>query len=452
MREIFFKTSSAFAPFYACQSLLTFKEPCLMKMKSLLFLSLAVFSLTSCGHRGGSSDATSLDKQVKSGKPLASLGDVEVHEGYLELLARVNPNIEAQLKNPAGKKRLVDSLLEQELLYNESLKQGISKQPEALEKAALYQRVIFSQAILDAEVDKKAKEYYDANKDKEFSQVDIAQILIRNTPPLPSMMKKDEKGNIIPPNIQAMKEEALKKAQEKPTEAETQALEAAALKKAKEAKAKLDAGTPWQQVVDEYSDDNATKSRGGDLGMISKGDRRIARLDWNELVDKAFSMKEGQISDPIKAKDGYHIIKLLKEASIAPYEEVENSIKFRLRSQVKNELLANLTKGKTTDYQDDELKALSQTAAPGAPLIPGAEGGQGMQAAPAPAAPASTEKGAATKPDEKKPLTPKAPAPLIRGDGSQVIQTPTGPQVVKTKMATVPTPASDQKNPKPAGQ
>lgn len=364
-----------------------------MKASYFAVTSLLALSLAGCG--GGKSAGTgSLETDLNKGKALAELGPVDINEGYLEVLSRVNPNISAQVKTPAGKKRLIDSLLEQELLYKESINRGIPNKPEVQEKAALYERVIYAQAVLDDAVDKKSKEYYDQNKEKEFSRVKVAHILLKTTPTPPA---PGDKGK-------------------PPAQPDTKALEAEALKKAQEAKAKLAGGAAWEVVVTEYSDDRGTKTRAGEIGLISRGDRRAERLGWNDLIEKSFTMKAGDISDPILAKDGYHIVKVLEVAQVAPYEEVQNTIKFKLRSQVKNELMTNLTKGKTTEYKDESLKALGTPAAPTAPGAPGAaaqppvEGGsapavqvEAKPAAAAPAAPATDPKAAEKKTETAAP-------------------------------------------------
>lgn len=350
-----------------------------MKPRLLAISSLLALSLAACGG-GKSAGSGSLESDLGKGKALAELGPVDINEGYLEVLSRVNPNISAQIKSPAGKKRLIDSLLEQELLYKESINRGIPSKPEVQEKAALYERVIYAQAVLDDAVDKKSKEYYDQNKDKEFSRVKVAHILLKTTP---TPVSPGDKGKA-------------------PAQPDAKALEAEALKKAQEAKAKLAGGEAWEAVVTEYSDDRGTKTRGGEIGLLSRGDRRGDRLGWNDMIEKSFTLKAGEISDPILAKDGYHIIKILEVAQVAPYEEVQNTIKFKLRSQVKNELMAQLTKGKATEYKDESLKALG--AAPAAPAAPQApsEGGATaptvqVEAKPTAAAPAAPE----AKPDEK---------------------------------------------------
>jgi len=297
-----------------------------------------LFLISACG-QGGPAGSADIEAKIKSGKTLASLNGVEVHEGYLELLEEVNPNIAGQLKTPAGKKRLVDNLLEQEVFHKESVKRGIQKNTKYQEKAALYSRVIMSQGLLEEEIETKAKEYYDQNKDSEFSQVKVSHILIRTQNP----SAKNKSG----------------------------ITEEQALAKAKEAKKKLDGGTKWEEVVEEYSDDRLTKSRGGDLGKISKQDRRVGRLGWQELVDKAFAMQAGEISEPIKAKDGYHIVKIDEAAQVASFEEVETRIKFKLRGQVKKDILAELTKGGGIVYEDETLKeAASMPQPPTRPGLP----------------------------------------------------------------------------------
>ena len=361
-----------------------------MKVRAILVSSCLALSVAACGSGGSAPGSGDLEKNLNQGKELASLGPVSIDEGYLEVLSRVNPNITAQLKNPAGKKRLIDSLLEQELLYKESLNRGLAKKPEVQEKAALYERVIFAQAVLDDAVDKKAKDYYDANKEKEFSRVKIAHILIKTqTPP--------------PPGADKMKT---------PPPAPNGLSEADALKKAQEAKAKLNAGTAWEVVVTEYSDDRGSKSRGGEIGLVARGDRRADRFGWGDMIEKSFTMKAGEISDPILAKDGYHIVKVIEVAQIAPFDEVQNTIKFKLRSQVKNELMASLTGGKAIEYKDESLKAAATAPAPGTAAIDAAT--DAMQG-PAPKIQVKSADEAKPAPAEEKaapaPGAPQAKAP-----------------------------------------
>ncbi len=322
------------------------------KLTFLLLTLIWITTFNACNKMG------SLDKTVDQGKELASRGDVTVHQGYLDLLTRVNPALANQIKTPSGKKRLVDSLLEQELMYQESVNRGVPKKPQAQEKAALYQRVIFGQALVDDVLEATTKEYYEKNKETEFQQVKIAQILIKKAP-APKAGKNDKAP---PPAVGPTDEEALKKAQA--------------------AEAKLKSGTPWEVVVTEYSDDAASKAKGGEIGAISKSDRRIQFLDWKALVDKAFTMQVGEVSEPIPAKDGYHIIKVIEASSITPYEEVQTQLKFKMRGYVKNELLNQLTKDQKVVYKDPELQALAKPEAPEKGMMMEMEGGDAAETNP----------------------------------------------------------------------
>ncbi len=316
-------------------------------MKFLKAVSMiSLIFVASCSHTspgtssGGTGAPVDLEQKIHSGKKLAALGNVEIYEGYVELLGKANANIAAQLKTAGGKKRLVDTLIEQEVLHQESLKRGIQNKPEYQEKAALYARVILSQGLIEEIIEEKSQEYYKNNKEKEFSQIELAHILVRTPPPA--------KGQKEPSN----EAEQDKQAQVK--------IEAA--------KKKLDEGVAWDKVVEEYSDDKMTQRRGGNLGKISQDDRRADRLDWKPMLDKAFTMKSGEIAGPFKARDGYHLIKVISAAQVAPYEEVKTRIEFKLRGPAKQELLNSLTQGTQIEYFEEELKAPAPNGAGAVPL------------------------------------------------------------------------------------
>ena len=68
------------------------------------------------------------------------------------------------------------------------------------------------------------------------------------------------------------------------------------------------AGDDFAELAEYYSDDAMTRSKGGDLGFLQK--RRMAMVLDKECADAAFSLLPSQISDVIKTKDGYRIIKV----------------------------------------------------------------------------------------------------------------------------------------------
>jgi foldase protein PrsA len=78
----------------------------------------------------------------------------------------------------------------------------------------------------------------------------------------------------------------------------------ATLEEAQQVIARLDAGEAFEDIAKELSLDTASGSIGGDLGFFG---RRTMVKDF-ELV--AFSMTQGQISQPVATQFGYHIIRI----------------------------------------------------------------------------------------------------------------------------------------------
>src|SRR5208282_3950739 len=98
---------------------------------------------------------------------------------------------------------------------------------------------------------------------------------------------------------------------------ENQAL-AAAQAKADSLLAQIRNGASFEDVAKKNSD-GPTASQGGDLGDFKRG--TLAK----ELEDKTFSMKSGEVSDVIRTKQGFVILKVVehRSAGVPPFTEVE---------------------------------------------------------------------------------------------------------------------------------
>src|SRR5262249_25480620 len=67
--------------------------------------------------------------------------------------------------------------------------------------------------------------------------------------------------------------------------------------------AQIRAGASFSDIAARYSDDPATKDKGGDLGVFARGSMLEA------FENAAFAMKEGDLAGPVKTEVGYHIIR-----------------------------------------------------------------------------------------------------------------------------------------------
>ncbi len=76
-------------------------------------------------------------------------------------------------------------------------------------------------------------------------------------------------------------------------------------KTAKEVRQKLLNGASWDEIAKKYSQDPGSKNQGGDLGWFGRGQM------VKEFENAAFSLKIGEISQPVKTQYGWHIIQVL---------------------------------------------------------------------------------------------------------------------------------------------
>jgi peptidylprolyl isomerase len=108
--------------------------------------------------------------------------------------------------------------------------------------------------------------------------------------------------------------------------------------KAKEAKKKLSKGAKFADVAKELSKDEGTKANGGTLGYFAKGQL------VPEFEQKAFAMKVGEISDPVKTQFGWHIIKVedKRPVKVPSKEESKAALTKKLGNEALNKYVTDL--------------------------------------------------------------------------------------------------------------
>jgi peptidyl-prolyl cis-trans isomerase SurA len=191
--------------------------------------------------------------------------------------------------------------------------QGVSFEEfkQNLRNQIITQKVISDQVGSKIQVSKdEVQQYYDAHKDElmQPEQIRLSEILVS---PQKSAAANEKSGG-----------------GDKPApEDDPKALEAAETK-AKELLGQIQKGAKFEDIAKKNSD-GPTASQGGDLGFFKRG--TLAK----ELEDKTFAMKPGDVSDVIRTRQGYVLLKVTEhtQAGIPPLKDVEPKVQEALYMQ-----------------------------------------------------------------------------------------------------------------------
>ena len=203
--------------------------------------------------------------------------------------------------------------------------------------------------------------------------------------------------------------------------------------KAEEAKSRIQDGDKFAAVAKDLSIDEATKSQGGKLTGLTKGQQDP------ELEKAAFAAKRNQLQGPVKTQFGYYVFEVSKvtEATQPELAEVKDRIKQQLRSEKEQKVLNDFIKEFREEYKEktecaDDFRIAECKNAPKkakteqAPATGGSPGGappqqgapQGVPgappqggAAPQPVPPGAAPQGGAAPPQQAPQQAPQAPPP-----------------------------------------
>lgn len=228
-----------------------------------------------------------------------------------------------------------------EALEKEAEKQGVSWEDfkQNMKNQILTQKVIGEEVGGHLSMTKEEEEkFYNEHKNEmqhaEF--IRLSEILITPKPVTPSITPAPDPATAtMGPNApaQAPVDEATKQAEE------AAALNAAHAK-AEDLLKQLRAGASFDEIAKKYSD-GPSAADGGALGTFERG--KLAK----ELEDKTFAMKSGEITDVIRVKQGYTILRVddHQMAGVPPMKDVMPKIQDALYyEKLQPALRAYLTK------------------------------------------------------------------------------------------------------------
>lgn len=255
-----------------------------------------------------------------NGKPI-TYGD------YQTLVSSLAP----QLQQNAVKDR--KSLLRQFALMQRLSELGeqakLDQKPPYKDSLAVARMNVLSQAELNEKYNElpvspeEQKSYYEKNKDR-YTQVKLKVIYLGfgSTPGA----KNSATGKTYP------------------TEAEAKTRAEGLVKQ-------LRAGADFAALAKEHSEDAKSAASGGDFGKVSRADNLP-----EAIRSVVFSLKTGEISDPIRQPSGFWIFRA-EESSTKPYDEVRDSIFTELKQARMREWLEATTKSLDIQFQDEAFFA-----------------------------------------------------------------------------------------------
>ncbi|MBN1622106.1 MAG: peptidylprolyl isomerase [Endomicrobiales bacterium] len=100
----------------------------------------------------------------------------------------------------------------------------------------------------------------------------------------------------------------------------------------------LTAGADFSKMARAKSQDVSTRERGGDLGVFTRG------TILPEIETVVFSLPEGDVSPPLKSRDGFHIIKVVERIE-AKQPQYDSSMRKKIKDLLMDEKMKDAMPG-----------------------------------------------------------------------------------------------------------
>jgi len=257
-------------------------------MKRTLSLILAVFFVFGCTKKGNS-----------EGVVVAKVNNAVITtEDFINNFKRLPQWAQERFSSEEGRKQFLEELIKRELLYQEAKRRGLDKEKEFIEKIEEYKRMTLLSTFIKKEIEEKAtvsdkevREYYDNNTEQfRTDQVKASHILVDTEEEARDILKRIKNGE------------------------------------------------DFAELAKRFSKDRGSASRGGDLGFFGRG-RMIP-----EFEKVAFNLSKGEVSEPLKTRFGYHIIKVTdkKEGTQLALKDVKDRIREKLLAEKQGNLFESL--------------------------------------------------------------------------------------------------------------
>ena len=259
--------------------------------------------------------------------------------------ADIGVNVDADVIKKLDQLRQQMNATSMEDLEKAAAEQGVSFEDfkQNMKNNMITQQVIGKEVSSRIQVTKAEEQaFYEAHKSEmdQPEQIRLSEILVAIETPKAADAKECEKKDVL-------------------TEPDAAAV-AAAEAKAKALLEEINKGEHFEDVA-KKSSNGPTAAQGGELGMFKRG--VLAKA----LEEKTFAMKVGEVSEPIRTKQGFVILKVTghTDGGIQPFDKVEDQIHETLYYQkLQPNLRQYLTKLREDAYIDIKQGYVDTGASP----------------------------------------------------------------------------------------
>ena len=256
---------------------------------------MVVGVLSACQpHKAAVDEGTDAARADAAVGVVAWVGDVQItRQQVINDVAKLSPIFRRQFSSAAGRKEILDAMVDKRVLEIEARRRGLHRDPEIRRQVEQLERRLIVRALIDQEkaappTDEKLQAYADAHRAEllDPERVRVARILVTvaDDAPPPQRNKAQRRAR-------ALRDRVLQ-------------------------------GESFDKVA---ADGEGPEHRqAGVLGWIARGDR-----DDPALEKTIFSLKHADsLSDVVACKEGYAVFRLLerREARLPPLSEIRSKV------------------------------------------------------------------------------------------------------------------------------
>ncbi|MDA3896447.1 MAG: peptidylprolyl isomerase [Desulfobacteraceae bacterium] len=319
--------------------------------------TVIVFALSFClvGSVSGADNAPKVKTENSADNYVARVNGVDISQIDLERKFNLIKERYTSMGVPLDdtklnefKDNILKSLIEQEVLYQESVNQGTKIEQEEITaelenfKKQFETEAAFKKQLTDMDYTEKAilSQIKQSKTIEKFIEEKVMPTVTVSDEEVKTYFDSHPDEFDMPERVQAS--HILIKVDPKASEAS----KAESLKKIEAIKSKLDNGEDFAKLASENSD-CPSSAKGGDLGLFARGQM------VKPFEDTAFALKPGEVSGVVETQFGYHIIKSTEKqvGSTLAFNDIKERLTEKLKEDKFKEMFPSYIESLKANYK-----------------------------------------------------------------------------------------------------